>query len=138
MGNNTSATLLLHVASAAALALGLVVGCSGSSSDGSGGGTPESQPVQVASSQGPTAPPPGSAAPPGSGAPGGGGSTPAPKQCAAAADCTGACPPEARGCTCADAPDGKRCLPTCTTDQDCPALPGGALVCSAQKVCMPR
>jgi hypothetical protein len=83
--------------------------------------------VQAASAQGQTPPPSGS-----------GGATPLPKQCAAEQDCSGACPPEAKGCACADAPDGKRCLPTCTADADCPTLPGSALVCSPQKVCMPK
>jgi hypothetical protein len=68
-----------------------------------------------------------------------GGDAPAPKACTSEKDCTGGCPAEAKGCTCAQTAMGRACIPTCTTDKDCPAPPPGVvLACSAQKTCVPK
>jgi hypothetical protein len=61
-----------------------------------------------------------------------------PKKCTSEADCAGACPRDAKGCTCADTPEGRLCIPTCDTDEECPILPERSLVCSAQKICTPK
>ncbi len=72
----------------------------------------------------------------GGGAAGGDAGT-GPKSCTTAADCTGACPPASKGCTCFDGMNGEVCVPTCTTSADCPMGPNGQLVCStAQGVCI--
>lgn len=80
----------------------------------------------------------------GSGSSGGSGSgsstgtgTMGPKTCTGDADCAGACPPGAVGCTCGTTPMGKLCIPTCTKDADCPAgMMGETLTCK-QGVCAP-
>jgi len=55
-------------------------------------------------------------------------------------DTRGACPPDARlGCTCQQTPDaGLRCIPACTSDEDCPSPPEGSLRCDTrQGICVP-
>jgi hypothetical protein len=81
--------------------------------------------------------------PPGDGGtmppPGDGGTMPGPRACTTEADCAGACPAGSRGCTCADSPRGRSCVPSCTTDADCPTTPLGALRCEAMlRICVPR
>jgi hypothetical protein len=67
--------------------------------------------------------------------PGGGASGHGPRTCKVAADCTGACPPEAKGCTCHATPDGEsKCAPTCSVDADCPRPNGEAQTCT-QGIC---
>lgn len=68
----------------------------------------------------------------GGGGAGGGG----PQSCTTAADCQGACPPGTIGCTCADTPMGKACIPTCNTSADCPSMGGMMLQCQ-NGVCVP-
>ena len=62
-----------------------------------------------------------------------------PAACTEEADCEGACPDGSVGCTCHSTPMGQRCVPTCTTDADCPTLMGGRmLTCNEmQGVCTP-
>ena len=86
-------------------------------------------------------PPPGDggAPPPGDGGmlppPGDGGMTGA-RACTSASECTGACPPGSVGCTCSTTPMGSLCVPTCTTNADCPPRPGTTLVCR-MGICAP-
>ncbi|MBI4699857.1 MAG: hypothetical protein HY744_01600 [Deltaproteobacteria bacterium] len=45
-------------------------------------------------------------------------------------DCTDACPPGSKGCTCHATPFGmKICVPVCQSDGDCPKLGGPPLKC---------
>jgi hypothetical protein len=60
-----------------------------------------------------------------------------PRTCTGAADCTGACPPGSRGCTCATTPMGMRCAATCTAAADCPAGPMGMALQCRSGVCLP-
>lgn len=66
---------------------------------------------------------------------------PGPTECDDEADCEApdACPPGSAGCTCAASPEGTQvCTPTCTTDDDCPEVPEGALDCDeALGLCVP-
>jgi hypothetical protein len=92
-------------------------------------------------------PPPGDGGmmmpPPGDGGmmmppPGDGGMT-GPRACTTNADCAGACPAGSRGCTCNMSPMGRICVPTCTSDADCPTTPMGALRCETMmRICVPR
>ena len=60
-----------------------------------------------------------------------------PTSCAVEADCVGACPAGSVGCTCEATPMGDLCVPTCETDEDCPA--GEGLVCLlAKHICVPE
>lgn len=61
-----------------------------------------------------------------------------PKPCTSAAECLQpqACPPGAIGCTCAQIQGGSFCVPTCSTNGDCPQV-GTALVCGPGSVCVP-
>jgi hypothetical protein len=53
-----------------------------------------------------------------------------PRECKTAADCAGACPPEAKGCGCHTTPRGEqKCAPTCQADADCPKHDGEAMSC---------
>lgn len=63
----------------------------------------------------------------GMGMPGGdGGGMMGPKPCASPADCAITdCPPGSQGCTCGQTPMGMLCIPTCTTNADCPMGPMG-------------
>ena len=61
---------------------------------------------------------------------------PPPKPCSSEADCDGACPPGSAGCTCAATPHGQACVPSCSADADCPAVPGPPLGCD-EGVCRP-
>jgi len=68
------------------------------------------------------------------------GPPPGPRSCAAEEDCSDACPPDAKGCTCHQPPHGaKICVPTCADDGDCPSLPHGPpLKCiTAEGICAP-
>jgi hypothetical protein len=62
-----------------------------------------------------------------------------PKTCTSASDCTGACPSGSKGCTCAAGMGGQDvCVPTCTTNADCPMGMNGQLTCNvAQGICVP-
>jgi len=63
-----------------------------------------------------------------------------PTSCTEEADCLvpGACPTEAaKGCTCADTPDGSFCIPLCDSDADCPAPPGMVMICGTGGICVP-
>jgi len=77
----------------------------------------------------------------GGGAPGGmmGGMMGGPAACTEESDCVGACPDGSMGCTCHNTPMGQLCVPTCTTDADCPAGMGGRmLTCNEmQGICTP-
>ncbi|MFO0552269.1 MAG: hypothetical protein U0271_28035 [Polyangiaceae bacterium] len=68
--------------------------------------------------------------------PGAGGGGMGPVACDTLADCDGKCPPDAVGCTCADTPMGKACIPTCTQPADCPSPPDMTLDC-VDGVCVP-
>ena len=60
--------------------------------------------------------------------------------CTVEADClaAGACPPDAvEGCTCSPTPKGDRCVPQCTTADDCPKPPDQTLLCSTDGLCVP-
>ncbi|MCX5859352.1 MAG: PKD domain-containing protein [Proteobacteria bacterium] len=60
--------------------------------------------------------------------------------CVVEADCSlaGACPPDAvKGCTCSPTPKGDRCVPQCTTADDCPKPPDQTLTCSTDGLCVP-
>ena len=60
-----------------------------------------------------------------------------PKSCSMESDCAGACPPSSKGCTCSNSPMGMICVPTCSTDADCPmGMMGMSLTCK-QGVCAP-
>ncbi len=66
-----------------------------------------------------------------------GGGMMGPKTCMAPADCALAdCPPGSKGCTCGQTPMGQLCIPTCTTNADCPMGPMGQLSCK-MGVCAP-
>lgn len=63
-----------------------------------------------------------------------------PSTCLVESDCVGECPVDSIGCTCADDPFGDGiCVPTCVTDDDCPAggPPGGLTCDEAQGICVP-
>lgn len=63
---------------------------------------------------------------------------PRPKACQSTDDCRDACPPDARGCTCAATPHGdKVCAPTCSADSDCPSVPGVPPLHCREGVCAP-
>lgn len=68
--------------------------------------------------------------------PGGGGQ---PTACTTEADCGGsACPAAAtKGCTCGQTPNGKACIPKCSTTADCPQGGPMTLQCTAQGFCAP-
>lgn len=70
-------------------------------------------------------------------APADGGAMMGPKPCASNADCNGACPMGAKGCTCGNTPMGMACIPTCTVDADCPPGPMGMKHFCRQGVCTP-
>ena len=61
--------------------------------------------------------------------------------CTLESDCSaqGACPPDAaKGCTCAQTPQGQFCIPQCSTDADCPTPPDMTLICSPDGTCIPE
>jgi hypothetical protein len=59
-----------------------------------------------------------------------------PRSCTAPGDCTGACPPGSKGCTCSQSPMGMVCVPTCAMTSDCPT--GGPMALSCQGgICRP-
>ena len=61
-----------------------------------------------------------------------------PKTCSAPADCALAdCPPGSKGCTCGQTPMGSICIPTCTTNADCPMGPMGMTLTCKMGVCAP-
>lgn len=61
-----------------------------------------------------------------------------PKMCTVVADCTGACPPASKGCTCSTNPMGmKICVPTCTVPADCPPGMNGQVLTCTQGICVP-
>jgi len=63
---------------------------------------------------------------------------PKPAACTSDADCGDACPPGAKGCACRSAPElGKVCVPACSTDADCPKLPGGPPLACHDGACAP-
>jgi len=65
---------------------------------------------------------------------------PGPVACEENQDCLeqGACPPEAvSGCICHDTPEGSFCIPSCSTDEDCPEPPDQTLICGPDGVCVP-
>ncbi len=68
--------------------------------------------------------------------PTGDGGTGSAKSCTSPSDCTGACPPGSKGCTCNASPMGDICVPTCTTSSDCPTTTMGQLTCQ-MGVCVP-
>jgi hypothetical protein len=67
----------------------------------------------------------------------GGGMMGGPKSCTTTADCNGACPQGSVGCTCADTPMGKICIPTCNTSADCPVGPNGQQLTCTNGTCVP-
>lgn len=75
----------------------------------------------------------------GMGMPGGdGGMMMGPKSCTTPADCMLAdCPPGSKGCTCGQTPMGNLCIPTCTTNADCPMGPMGMQLSCKMGVCGP-
>ena len=67
--------------------------------------------------------------------------TTGPMTCTVEADCqaAGACPEDAQlGCTCSTTPDGKFCVPTCNTTEDCPNPPDRTLICGTDNLCVPQ
>jgi len=86
--------------------------------------------------QGPGGQAPGGGPPDGGqmGGPGGNG----PPACEVEADCDDACPADALGCTCAETPRGRACLPVCDVDADCEDLAPVALFCGGEGICVPR
>ncbi len=64
---------------------------------------------------------------------------PPPQACRSDEDCAEGCPPGSKGCACHEAPHGETvCVPTCSADADCPALPNGpAMTCLDGGVCAP-
>lgn len=63
---------------------------------------------------------------------------PRPKTCQSASDCTDACPPGSRACTCAATPHGEKvCAPACSADADCPSVPGVPLLHCHDGSCAP-
>ncbi len=95
-----------------------ILGCYHGSTDGSGGGAGG-----------------GGAGGAGTGGMGAGGM--GPQSCVSASDCTDACPPGSKGCTCSDSPMGKICVPTCTTSADCPTGPNGQSLMCNNGICVP-
>ena len=80
---------------------------------------------------------------PGGGNPGDGSSddgNPGPSICEEDGDCIGVCPQASLGCRCAETPTGeKRCIPSCTTNSDCPDGGPANLVCDTEKeLCVPE
>jgi hypothetical protein len=67
----------------------------------------------------------------------GSGTGTSPQSCNTEVDCVDACSDSAVGCTCAEGPNGKMCVPTCTTDSDCPD-DSMQLICDEGKgICIP-
>lgn len=67
-----------------------------------------------------------------------GGGMMGPKACTNPADCAITdCPPGAKGCTCGQTPMGQICIPTCTTNADCPMGPMGMQLSCNMGVCAP-
>ncbi|MBW2453587.1 MAG: hypothetical protein JRI68_03715 [Deltaproteobacteria bacterium] len=64
---------------------------------------------------------------------------PRPQTCDSEEDCAEGCPPGSKGCTCHETPHGDTiCVPTCSVDADCPALPHGlAMTCLEGGICAP-
>jgi len=63
---------------------------------------------------------------------------PPPKACETETDCADACPPGAKGCACRPAPKAdKICVPVCSQDADCPALPFGPPLACHDGTCAP-
>ncbi len=60
-----------------------------------------------------------------------------PRACTNASECTGACAPGARGCTCATTPMGMRCVPTCASTPECGTGPMGMTLMCRAGVCLP-
>ncbi len=60
-----------------------------------------------------------------------------PRACTTPSECTNACAPGARGCTCATTPMGMRCVPTCAASTDCGAGPMGMTLMCRAGVCLP-
>ena len=57
--------------------------------------------------------------------------------CSAASDCTiELCPEGSVGCTCLE--EEGFCVPTCSTDDDCPEAPDVILVCDSSSICSPE
>lgn len=77
--------------------------------------------------------------PNGAGMPGGdGGMMMGPKSCTSPADCALMdCPPGSMGCTCGQTPMGMLCIPTCTTNADCPMGMGGMQLTCKNGICAP-
>jgi hypothetical protein len=70
--------------------------------------------------------------------PGDGGMMMGPKSCTSPADCALTdCPPGSKGCTCGQSPMGQICVPTCTTNTDCPMGPMGMQLSCKNGVCAP-
>lgn len=74
--------------------------------------------------------------------PGGGGGTgtgggTGPTTCTSDGDCSGKCPAGSTGCGCADTPQGKLCIPTCTQDSECGKTPDGTTTTCKQGYCRP-
>ncbi len=67
----------------------------------------------------------------------GGDAMPLPRLCAVPPECVGACPPGARGCTCAATPMGLRCVPTCLGNLDCGLGPMGVQTFCRMGICAP-
>lgn len=68
----------------------------------------------------------------------GGGMMMGPKSCTTPADCMVTdCPPGSKGCTCGQTPMGSLCIPTCTTNADCPMGPMGMQLSCKNGVCGP-
>jgi hypothetical protein len=67
-----------------------------------------------------------------------GGGMMGPKACTTPADCAPTdCPPGSKGCTCGQTPMGQACIPTCTTNADCPMGPMGMQLTCKMGVCGP-
>lgn len=63
---------------------------------------------------------------------------PKPAACETESDCSDACPPGAKACTCRPAPKAEKiCMPVCSADADCPKLPGGPPLACHDGVCAP-
>lgn len=75
---------------------------------------------------------------------GGGGTDPGtggnggPAACTSNSDCTGKCPQGTAGCTCQQTPEGQKCIPTCTSDAQCPKLPNGQQAYCIGGLCKPK
>ena len=64
-----------------------------------------------------------------------------PVSCTSDNDCLveGACPDDAAlGCSCATTPEGDFCIPSCNSDNDCPAIEGLTLICGMEGNCIPQ